>query len=396
MPPGAAVTTETDAVTVAEAIGVPDLVVKAQVLAGGRGKGHFEPSGLKGGVQLCRGAEQVREVAASMIGQRIITKQTGELGRPVSKVFVSRRYFVRREAYFSIVLDRQSCGPVLIGSPAGGMDIEAVAEQTPELIFKLALQPGEQPAREDLEELATNMGFAVEDGTRDQVVSQMLALYRMFDDLDATLIEVNPLAETNTGEILCLDGKATFDDNAAFRHEELHAMRDWTQEDEREVRASRDGLNYIGLDGSIGCIVNGAGLAMATMDIIKLYGGEPSNFCDLGGGATKEQVEAALSLLNDDPKVEAILVNIFGGIMRCDVIALGIIGAAKGVGLKKPVVVRLQGTKSEEGDRLLEESGLPFVTAKNLDKAARQAVKIADIMKLSKEADLNVDFSLPL
>jgi succinyl-CoA synthetase beta subunit len=349
-----------------------ELVVKAQIHAGGRGKGHFT-SGYKGGVKICDTPAEIAEAAANMIGGTLITKQTGDDGAEVQKVLVHEGISFDRELYFAILMDRSAGGPVLVVSPKGGMDIEQVAEEDPDAIHTIPVDiiQGIQP--EHTEKVATLLGFTGDAFADAQ--QQITNLYNLFIGSDATQVEINPLVQTTDGLIYCVDAKINFDDNAFFRQVDLFKQRDYTQEDPREVAASKFDLNYIGLDGNIGCMVNGAGLAMATMDIIKLHGGSPANFLDVGGSATEEQVEAAFKILNDDPSVSAILVNIFGGIMRCDVIAQGIVNAAKNINLELPLVVRLEGTNVEKGNAILAESGITIVTAEDLDAAAVKAVK---------------------
>jgi len=379
---------------VAESLGGLDYVVKAQVLAGGRGKGKFL-RGFQGGVQLCSSKDQVKEVAGKMIGDRLVTKQTGPEGKPCNKVLVAERLYLRREVYVAILLDRQAMGPVIVASPRGGMNIEEVAQNEPNQIFKEAVDLGVGLKKEQAESLASKLGFDAP-ATKDQVVQTITNLYKMFLKTDATLVEINPMGETHDGKIRCMDIKINIDDNADFRQKELFAMRDKTQEDSREARASENGLNYIGLDGDIGCLVNGAGLAMATMDSIKLFGGNPANFLDLGGAANAGQVTAAFNLLNNDRNVKAVLVNIFGGIMRCDTIAMGLIRAVQELGLKKPLVVRLQGTNVEAARKLIDDSGLRILTADDLNDAAQRVVRVVQIMKMAEEAHVNVSFELPL
>ncbi|GAB5362632.1 hypothetical protein AAMO2058_000814000 [Amorphochlora amoebiformis] len=374
--------------------GVKDYVVKAQVLAGGRGKGHFL-NGFKGGVHLCSDVSMVEDMATQMLGQRLVTKQTGPQGKPCNRVLVTERLFLRKETYFAILLNREMGGPVMVASSEGGMDIEAVAAETPEKIHNLAISLDEGLDYAALKDLATKMGFPEADENA-QVVDIMAKLYQLFDTTDATLIEVNPLGQAHDGKVYCLDAKLNFDDNAAFRQKDTYNLRDETQEDPREVEAEKMDLNYIGLDGNIGCLVNGAGLAMATMDVIKLNGGEPANFLDLGGGANVDQVTAAFKILNDDQNVCAILVNIFGGIMRCDIIALGIIKAVTELGLQKPIVIRLAGTEVDAARKLIDESGLRMLTTDDLQEAAQRAVRVAEIQKLATEAHLSVKFDLPL
>lgn len=347
------------------------LVIKAQIHAGGRGKGKFK-SGLQGGVHLCKTAAQVRDYAAQMLGQVLVTHQTGPEGRLVRNVLVAESVEIERELYFAIIMDRASQRPVIMASTQGGMDIEEVAARTPEAIIREPVSPalGLQPYQ--ARKLSKLLGFnSVE--MRD--ASRLFhAAYRLFVECDCSLFEINPLVVTKGGEVMALDAKINFDDNALFRHEDIVAMRDESEEDPREVAASKVGLNYIGLDGNIGCMVNGAGLAMATMDIIQHYGGSPANFLDVGGGASEQQVTEAFKILVSDSQVQAILVNIFGGIMKCDIIARGIIAAVKAVGLKVPLVVRLEGTNVEEGRRLLRESGLNLMAASHLAEAAEKVV----------------------
>ncbi|TMW66833.1 hypothetical protein Poli38472_011949 [Pythium oligandrum] len=369
-----------------------DVVIKAQALTGGRGLGHFK-NGFKGGVHMCTKPEQAREYAEKMLGQTLVTKQTGAKGIEVAKVFLVERVYMRREMYFSILMDRASQGPVIVASPAGGTSIEDVAEATPELIFKENIDITTGPTDAQVSRLAKNLG--ADENSQPKLEAMIRNLYNLFIGVDATLVEINPMAETADGEIFACDAKLNFDDNAGFRHKEIFEQRDKTQEDPREVEASQYDLNYIGLDGNIGCLVNGAGLAMATMDIISLFGGKPANFLDVGGGATESQVKKAFEILNNDEQVKSILVNIFGGIMRCDVIAAGVVAAAKDLGLKKPIIIRLQGTNVEKARELIANSGFKMIVADDLDDAAQKAVKIADIVSQAEEANINVTFELP-
>lgn len=385
--------TPQEAEDAAEKLAGPDYVVKAQVLAGGRGKGHFN-TGFQGGVHSCTSALEARGIAGKMIGKTLITKQTGEQGKPCNKVLVAERLYLRREAYFAILMDRKAGGPVLVGSSEGGMDIEAVAAKNPNAIHAYPVDITTGPKVEDVQLLVKKMGFTGPAIT--QAIKTIENLYKMFIALDCTQVEINPLAETHDGRVLCLDAKLNFDSNAAYRQKEIFALKDPTQEDPREVEAEAHDLNYVGLDGSIGCLVNGAGLAMATMDAIKLNGGNPANFLDIGGGANVNQVTAAFKLLNSDPQVRAILVNIFGGIMRCDVIALGLISACNTLGIRKPIVVRLAGTNVEAAKKLIEDSGLRMLTADDLGEAAEKAVRVVDIINLAKKAQLDVNFEMPL
>jgi len=351
-----------------------DAVLKAQVLAGGRGRGHFK-NGYQGGVQMISKGEEAKEVASKMLGQLLVTKQTGEAGKPCNRVLLMERLNIKRETYFSILLDRSHVGVTLVGSPAGGMNIEDVAEETPEKIFteKIDIMSGLQD--EQVERLARNLGF--EGKAHAKAAHTIRSLYNLFLKCDCTLVEINPLAETQSGDVFCSDAKLNFDDNAEFRQKKIFEFRDRTQEDPREVEASKYGLNYIGLDGSVGCMVNGAGLAMSTLDIVTLHGGSASNFLDLGGGATKDAVLKAFEILDSDKKVKSILVNIFGGIMRCDIIAEGMVAAAKEIGLAKPLVVRLRGTNVEKAREILDKSDVKAIIIDDLDDAAATAVKLA-------------------
>ena len=371
---GRVATTLDEAEQIARELGDVDVVVKAQIHAGGRGKGTFK-NGFKGGVHIRKMPKDVREVAAKMLGQVLVTHQTGSAGRVVNKVLVAESAEIAREVYFAILLDRETAAPLIVASTEGGVEIEAVAAKSPEKIVREEIDPlaGMQPYQ--TRKLAKELGF---ESSQLKSASKLFeGLYRTFLAFDCSMVEVNPLVVTTTGEVLALDAKFNFDDNALYRHPEIAAMRDVAEEDPREVEASKYGLNYIGLDGNIACLVNGAGLAMATMDIIKFYGGEPANFLDVGGGATEEQVTDAFKILIADKKVKAILVNIFGGIMKCDVIAQGIINAAKTVKLFVPLVVRLEGTNVERGKQLLKESGVDLIAANDLADAAQKAVAAA-------------------
>ncbi|CAA9220104.1 MAG: Succinyl-CoA ligase [ADP-forming] beta chain [uncultured Chthoniobacterales bacterium] len=373
-PPGKAARTPDEAEQAARELGTADLVVKAQVHAGGRGKGTFA-NGFKGGVQLCKSPAEARELASKMLGQTLVTHQTGAAGRVVNTVLIAQSVEIEREIYFAILLDRATGAPMIVASTEGGVEIEAVAEKSPEKIIREPIDrlAGIQPYQ--TRKLARQLGFT---SGQIKAASKLFdGLYRTFIALDCSMVEVNPLVVTDKGEVLALDAKFNFDDNALYRHSEVAGLRDTAEEDPREVEASKYGLNYIGLDGNIACLVNGAGLAMATMDIIKYYGGSPANFLDVGGGATEEQVTQAFKLLVADENVKAILVNIFGGIMRCDVIAQGIVNAVKAVNLPVPLVVRLEGTNVKEGKQIIAESGLPVTTADDLGDAAQKAVAAA-------------------
>ena len=371
---GKVASTLDEAEQIARELGDVEIVIKAQIHAGGRGKGKFK-NGFKGGVHVRKTPEELREVAAKMLGQILVTHQTGSAGRVVNKVLVAESAAIAREIYFAILLDRATAAPLIVASPEGGVEIETVAAKSPEKIIREAIDPlaGLQPFQ--TRKLAKQLGF---DSSQLRSSSKLFeGLYRTFIAFDCSMVEVNPLVVTTKGDVLALDAKFNFDDNALYRHPEIAAMRDVAEEDPREVEASKHGLNYIGLDGNIACLVNGAGLAMATMDIIKFYGGEPANFLDVGGGATEEQVIEAFKILIADKKVQAILVNIFGGIMKCDVIAQGIINAAKTVKLSVPLIVRLEGTNVERGKQLLKDSGVALIAADDLADAAQKAVAAA-------------------
>jgi len=391
VPKGAVARSPAEVKSVCEQFGLEDAVLKAQVLAGGRGKGEFS-SGLKGGVRICYSVDEAVEIADGMLGHTLFTKQTGAQGRPCNDVMVCERVYCRKEFYFAIVMDRVTNGPCLIVSTQGGMDIEGVAAETPDAIIKIPIDINTGISQADL--IAVADVYELNGDQREQLLSTVEHLYNLFIKYDATLIEINPLAELTDGRVLCLDCKINFDDNAEYRHQELFEKRDLTQEDQRDVDATNAGLNYIGLDGSIGCLVNGAGLAMATMDIIKLHGGDPANFLDVGGGATSEQVEEAFKIISTDPKVKAILVNIFGGIMRCDVIAKGILDAAINLKLDIPLIVRLQGTNVKEAKALMGMSQVKILPIDNLDEAAAMAVKLSDIVAQAQTLNVKIDFTL--
>ena len=373
-PAGKAASTPEEAEKIARELGTNDLVVKAQIHAGGRGKGTFA-NGFKGGVHLCKSPEEVRDVAAKMLGQTLITHQTGPAGRVVNKVLVAKSAEIAREIYFAILLDRATAAPLVVASTEGGVEIETVAEKSPEKIMRESIDPLAGMQAFQARKLAKQLQF--ESGQLKAASKLFDGLYRTFVGLDCSMVEVNPLVVTTDGEVLALDAKFNFDDNALYRHPDVAALRDTAEEDPREVEASKHGLNYIGLDGNIACLVNGAGLAMATMDIIKFYGGSPANFLDVGGSANQEQVTEAFKILISDKNVKAILVNIFGGIMKCDVVGQGIIDAAKAVKLSVPLVVRLEGTNVDAGKKLLATSGLAIIAADDLADAAQKAVKAA-------------------
>jgi succinyl-CoA synthetase beta subunit len=352
----------------------PLYVVKSQIHAGGRGKGKFKelPEDAKGGVRLARSVEEVVTHAREMLGNTLVTKQTGPAGKVVSRLYIEDGADIERELYLSILVDRSVGRPAFVVSTEGGMDIEAVAEHTPEKIVTVAIDPEAGVTDADGARLCDALGLEGE--ARADGMALFPILYKAFMDKDMSLLEVNPLIVMKDGRLRVLDAKVSFDGNALFRHDDVRELRDTTEEDEKEIEASKHDLAYVALDGNIGCMVNGAGLAMATMDIIKLYGAEPANFLDVGGGASKEKVTAAFKIITADPAVKGILVNIFGGIMRCDVIAEGVIAAVKDVGLTVPLVVRLEGTNVELGKTIINESGLNVISADDLDDAAQKIV----------------------
>ncbi len=370
-PQGLPASTPEEAAEAAASLNLKEFTVKAQVHAGGRGKGTFK-NGFKGGVHLVKSVEEVKEVASQMLGQVLVTKQTGEAGKLVRKVMVAECVDLKHEYYFAILQDRARKCPVIVASTKGGMNIEEVAATDPDAIIKEYVDPafGLLPYQALKVACALNMRGPL----LRQATKFITNVYKLFSALDCSLVEINPLVVTTDDRVMALDAKFNFDDNALYRHPEIQEMRDTTEEDPREVEASQYNLNYIGLDGNIGCLVNGAGLAMATMDIIKHYGGSPANFLDVGGSATEEMVTNAFRILTKDEHVKAILVNIFGGIMRCDVIALGIVNAARTIDMKIPLIVRLEGTNVDLGKKILAESGVALLSADSLDDAAQKAV----------------------
>jgi succinyl-CoA synthetase beta subunit len=368
VPRGKAVFNVDDAVKAAEELGGPVWVVKAQIHAGGRGKG--------GGVKVAKSIDQVREYAGQILGMQLITHQTSEAGQKVSRLLIEEGADIKKELYVGLVVDRVTQRVVVMASSEGGMEIEEVAEKTPELIHKVAVDPAKGLSDADADDLARKIG--VPEGSLDQSRVIFHGLYKAFWETDASLAEINPLVITGNGGVIALDAKFNFDSNALFRHPEIVEYRDLAEEDAAEIEASKFDLAYISLDGNIGCLVNGAGLAMATMDTIKLFGGEPANFLDVGGGATTEKVTEAFKIMLKNPDLKAILVNIFGGIMRCDVIAEGVMAASKAVSLKVPLVVRMKGTNEELGKKLLADSGLPIIAADSMEEAAQKVVDAAN------------------
>ncbi|MDP3802140.1 ADP-forming succinate--CoA ligase subunit beta [Brevundimonas sp.] len=371
---GVAITSADQAEAAAKQLPGPLYVVKSQIHAGGRGKGKFKELGpdAKGGVRLAFSIEDVVKNAREMLGNTLVTAQTGPAGKQVNRLYIEDGADIDRELYCSLLVDRQYGRIAFVVSTEGGMDIEAVAHDTPGKIQTIVIDPEAGVTAADVAKI--NAAFKLDGAAAEDGKTLFPILYKAFVDTDMSMLEVNPLIVMKDGHLRVLDAKVSFDGNALFRHEDMKALRDETEEDAKEIEASEWDLAYVALDGNIGCMVNGAGLAMATMDIIKLYGKEPANFCDVGGGASKEKVAAAFKIITADPAVQGILVNIFGGIMRCDVIAEGVVAAVKEVGLKVPLVVRLEGTNVAEGKRILNESGLAITAADDLDDAAQKIV----------------------
>ncbi len=366
------VTSASEAANAFDELGGSVAVAKAQIHAGGRGKGTFIEDPSQHGVQLVKSAAEATEATEKMLGNHLVTIQTGPEGKRVNQVLIEAGCDIARELYLGIVLDRASAMPVLMCSQEGGVEIEKVAHETPEKIFKEHFDPAQGIESFQVRKLCKKLG--IEGKSIRSADKFMKALCKMFVELDCSLMEINPLVITGSGDLVALDSKINFDDNAMFRHSDIVGMRDLNEEEASEVKASDAGLSYVKLEGNIGCLVNGAGLAMSTMDIIKLHGGEPANFLDVGGGANEEQVTEAFQIILSDPHVKAVLVNIFGGIMKCSTIAEAIVAAAKSVGFKVPLVVRLEGTEVEEGRRILEESGVALITATDLSDAAEKVV----------------------
>jgi succinyl-CoA synthetase beta subunit len=373
VPKGAAAKTPEEFINALSSLPDGPTMVKSQIHAGGRGKGTFT-NGYKGGVKFCKTKAEAKEVAANMLGETLVTAQTGPAGRKVQTIYFTVASDIKKEYYLAILLDRAQSRPVIVASTEGGVEIEKVAHETPEKLFKVIVDPAFGLADFQVRDLTTKLGFS---GAEAKNAARLIrALYTMYWETDAAMVEVNPLITTPTGDVLALDAKVSFDDNALFRHPEIVALRDLNEEDPKEIEASKHSLSYIALDGNIACLVNGAGLAMSTMDIIKHFGGSPANFLDVGGGASKAQVIAAFKIILGDPNVGGIFVNIFGGIMDCNVIATGIVEAVKEVGLKLPLVVRLEGNNVVAGKATLASSGLTIVSGDSMADAAQKIVKL--------------------
>lgn len=391
VPKGDVARSGAEAEAIAKKIGGEDMVIKAQVLAGGRGKGTFD-NGLKGGVRVIYSPTEAKMFAEEMIGHKLITKQTGAQGRLCNSVYICERKFARREFYLAVLMDRASQGPVIVSSSQGGMDIEGVAKEHPDAIHTTYVDINVGVTDDMARGIATKLGFSEQ--CIEEAKDIIQKLYKIFLEKDATQIEINPLSETSDHKVMCMDAKFGFDDNADYRQKDIFQLRDTTQEDPDEVRAAQSGLNFIKLDGDIGCLVNGAGLAMATMDIIKLNGGHPANFLDVGGGATPAAIREAFELITSDPKVTAIFVNIFGGIVRCDAIAHGLINTVKSLDLKIPIIARLQGTNMEAAHQLINDSGMKIFSIDDLQSAAEKSVQLSKVVKMARDIDVGVEFTL--
>lgn len=372
------------------AAGHHDAVVKAQVLAGGRGLGHFT-HGFTGGIHVCGSVDDALDKCRNMLGKHLVTKQTHKDGVKVNQLYITERLYSRRELYIAFVMDRTSQSVSFIGSTRGGMNIETVAEKDPDSIIKVPIDPVHGLSYEKALEIGRKLKF---NRNLEAAAEQFVKMYQFFVTKDCTQFEINPFVETPDAKVVCLDAKVNFDPNAQFRHADIFSLHDNSSDDPREIEARRFDLNFIGLDGNVGCLVNGAGLAMATMDVIKMKGGEPANFLDVGGGANEQQVYEALRIMNEDDHVHSILVNIFGGIMQCDVIASALIKAVTRLGMTKPVVVRLKGTNQLQAVQLIEKSGLRIIPAQDLSDAAQKAVGVATISNLSKLIKVGIKFNL--
>lgn len=366
------------------------VVVKAQVLAGGRGKGRFHPNGYQGGVHLVA-KQDVQAVADKMIGQTLITKQTGHVGKPCDTVLIQQKMELSKELYLALLLNREFGGPAIVCSPKGGMDIEEVAATEPDQIFTFPVPIKTGVTDELTARIANSLGLAGDQAA--QLNTMLKSMYQCFLESDLVQLEINPLGVTKQGQVLVCDAKLNFDENASFRQKAVYTTRDLRQENQYELEAQKYDLSYIGMDGNIGCLVNGAGLAMATMDLIKLMGGEPANFLDVGGGAQEDQIIQALRILENNSKVDAILINIFGGIMRCDIIASGLVNAVRKIEMKKPIVARLVGTNWEKARSIIRQSGVPVITTSEEEEAVRRVVGIAEILRLAREIEIEVQFS---
>ncbi|CRG95820.1 ATP-specific succinyl-CoA synthetase beta subunit, putative [Plasmodium gallinaceum] len=368
-----------------------DLVVKAQVLSGGRGVGYFKENNFEGGVHICRNSMEVKEVASKMLNNTLVTKQSGIEGKKCNTVFICERFYIRKERYVAFLLDRSSDGILLLGSSVGGSSIEDISKKNPDAIYKMNIDIKNGLSNGQSREFCEKIGF--KNNELDIVSDIIVNLYKIFKKYDCTLLEINPLSETNDGRVLCCDAKLNFDDNAEFRQKEIFEKRDISQENAEEMEAKKYNLNYVSLDGNIACMVNGAGLAMATLDLIVLHNGSPSNFLDVGGGATEKEISEALKIINNNNKAKVCFINILGGIMRCDIIAKGLINATKEVNFKKPLIIRLEGTNQEEAERLIKESNIKCILCQDMNAAAEKSVAMANIIEIAKKSNINIAFN---
>lgn len=368
-----------------------DLVVKAQVLSGGRGVGYFKENNFEGGVHICRNSMEVKEVASKMLNNTLVTKQSGIEGKKCNTVFICERFYIRKERYVAFLLDRSSDGVLLLGSSVGGSSIEEISKKNPDAIYKMNIDIKNGLSNGQSREFCEKIGF--KNNELDIVSDIIVNLYKIFKKYDCTLLEINPLSETNDGRVLCCDAKLNFDDNAEYRQKEIFEKRDISQEDSEEMEAKKYNLNYVSLDGNIACMVNGAGLAMATLDLIVLHKGSPSNFLDVGGGATEKEISEALKIINNNEKAKVCFINILGGIMRCDIIAKGIINATKEVNFKKPLIIRLEGTNQDEAEKLIKESNIKCILCQDMNTAAEKSVAMANIIEIAKKSNINVGFN---
>ncbi|GAW82919.1 ATP-specific succinyl-CoA synthetase beta subunit [Plasmodium gonderi] len=367
-----------------------DLVIKAQILSGGRGVGIFKENNFEGGVHICRNSMEVKEVASKMLNNTLVTKQTGKDGKICNTVFICERFYIRKERYIAFLLDRSSDGVLLLGSTVGGTSIEEISKKNPDSVHKLNIDVQNGLKHGQSREFCEKIGFK---NTELDIATDIITnLYKIFKKYDCTLLEINPFSETNDGRVLCCDAKLNFDDNSEYRQKEIFQKRDLSQENPEEIQAKKFNLNYVSLDGNIACMVNGAGLAMATLDLIALHNGSPSNFLDVGGSATEQEICEALKIINNNPKAKVCFINILGGIMRCDIIAKGIINATKQINFTKPLIVRLEGTNEKVAQQLIHESNIKCVFCQDMNLAAQKSIAMANIIEIANNSGLNIAF----
>ncbi|SCP02639.1 ATP-specific succinyl-CoA synthetase beta subunit, putative [Plasmodium malariae] len=381
---------EEKALELQNACGDIDIVVKAQILSGGRGVGYFKENNFQGGVHICRNSTEVKEISSKMLNNTLVTKQTGDEGKKCNTVFICERFYIRKERYVAFTLDRTSNSIMLLGSKVGGSSIEEINKKDKNAIYKMSIDIKNGLTNGQSREFCEKIGF--KNIELNIVTDMVINLYKIFKQYDCTLLEINPLSETNDGRVLCCDAKLNFDDNAEYRQKEIFQKRDLSQEDSIEIQARKHNLNYVSLNGNIACMVNGAGLAMATLDLIVLHNGSPSNFLDVGGSATEEEISEALKIINNNEKAKVCFINILGGIMRCDIIAKGIINAMKQVEFKKPLIIRLEGTNEQEAEKLIKESNLSCILCQDMNAAAEKSVAMANIIEIANRSNINVGF----